>query len=233
ALDAKSSSLSFYSRRADGTFVRTAGPAIPGTLAVSIAAGDLNGDGRNDLVIADAGSNQVFVYLQKQTGGFGPAPDYQLGVGISPSALDLVDVDNDSRLEIVVTNQFSGDVSVLRSEPGGTCMCESRFRAGTGLYWLDQHAGDLVVRSREGTAGLVAGNFDADPYTDLVVIHTGTNSFSVLRGNGDGGFDNPSLAYSYATGLRPTVIVAGQFNNDPYPDLAVLNEGSADVSIYL
>ncbi|HMC64572.1 MAG TPA: VCBS repeat-containing protein, partial [Gemmataceae bacterium] len=230
ALDAKSSSLSFYSRRPDGT---SAGPAIPGTLAVSVAAGDLNGDSRKDLVVADAGSNQVFVYLQNKSGGFGPTPAYQVGVGISPSAIDVVDVDKDGRPEIVVTNQFSGDVSVLRNETGGACLCESRFRAGTGLYWLDRHADDLAVRSREGTAGLVAGNFDDDRHTDLIVVNTGTNSFSVLRGNGEGGFANPAGAQTYTTGLHPTVVAAGQFNDDSYLDLAVLNEGTADVSIYL
>src|SRR5439155_1080614 len=118
-------------------------------------------------------------------------------------------------------------------EASGACLCESRFRAGTGLYWLDHRAGDLVVRSREGTAGLVAGNFDADPHTDLMVVNTGTNSFSLLRGNGEGGFANPVRAQTYTTGLRPTVVVASRFNDDLYLDLAVLNEGTADVSIYL
>src|SRR5262249_25677561 len=86
ALDAHDSALSFSSRAPDGTFARTAGPVVPGTLPVRLASGDLNGDGRDDLVVATTGSNQAIVYLQHAAGNFGPAPDYQIGVGGNPSA---------------------------------------------------------------------------------------------------------------------------------------------------
>src|SRR5262249_29116450 len=62
ALDARRPSLSFYERRPDGTFTRQEGPTIPGTLPVALAAGDLNGDGLTDLVVADAGSDEILVY---------------------------------------------------------------------------------------------------------------------------------------------------------------------------
>src|SRR5262249_44724505 len=35
------------------------------------------------------------------------------------------------------------------------------------------------------------------------------------------------------TGSHPTVAVTGHFNADPYLDLAILNEGSGDLSIFL
>jgi hypothetical protein len=240
ALDAGRPSLSFYERRPDGTFIRRAGPTIPGTLPVALAAGDLNGDGLTDLVVADAGSDEVLVYLQHPgepgvltPGVFGPTPDYDLHVGISPSALNLVDVDGDGRLDIVVANQFSGDVSVLHNEAGAGFASESRFRAGTGLYWLDKHDDKLVVRSREGTAGLVAGDFAGGPGSDLIAVNSGVNSFSVLTGDGRGGLLNPTTAQTYRTGLRPTVAVAGRFTADPNLDLAILNQESGDISIFL
>jgi hypothetical protein len=233
ALDAGGSSLSFYRRQPDGTFTRQAGPTVPGTLPGALAAGDLNGDGLTDLVVADAGSDEVLVYLQTATGGFGPTPDDDLHVGVSPSALDLVDVDGDGLLDIVVANQFSGDVSVLHSEGEAGFTSESRFRAGTGLYWLEDHDGKLVVTSREGTAGLVAGDFGGGSGSDLVAVNSGANSFSVLTGDGAGGFLNPSPARTYLTGLRPTVAVAGRFTVGPNLDLAVLDEGSGEIAIFL
>src|SRR5262249_4781714 len=51
ALDARSASLSFYSPGPGGTFVRTPGPAVPGLLPSRLVAGDLNGDGLDDLVV--------------------------------------------------------------------------------------------------------------------------------------------------------------------------------------
>jgi hypothetical protein len=232
-LDVRDSALSFYSRRPDGTFRRTAGPTVPGLLPVHLTAGDLNGDGRDDLVAAATGTNQVFAYLQRADGGFGPTPDYQAGVGIDPSAITLADVDGDGRTDIVVTNQLSGDVSILLNDPARPFGSELRFRAGVGLYWVDQGDGGPVVRSSQGSAGVVAGPFTGEQSTDLVVTNSGANSFSLLRGTGLGGFLNPQAVQTFATGVRPTGVVAGDFNHDGNLDLAILNEGSQDISVFL
>ena len=53
-----------------------------------LTAGDLNSDGRTDLVVA-VGSNEVFVFLQDASGEFGSTPDYELDVGVSPSSVEM------------------------------------------------------------------------------------------------------------------------------------------------
>jgi hypothetical protein len=233
ALDLRDSALSFYSPGPDGTFTRAPGRVVPGLVPVRLASGDLNGDGRDDLVVAATGTNQVFVYLQQADGRFGPAPDYQIGVGVNPSALSLADVDGDGRLDIVVTNQFSGDVSVLLNDAAKPFCSELRFRAGTGLYWVDQRNGNPVIHSFQGSAGVVSGIFDEGKTADLIVTNSGANSFSLLRGTGLGGFLNPQAAQTFTTGVRPTAVVTGDFNHDGHLDLAILNEGSGDISIFL
>jgi hypothetical protein len=238
ALDAHNSSVSLYARGAGGTLTRTGGFAVPGTLPARLAAGDLNGDRRDDLVVVVGGSTQVYVYLQGEPGAsvpgaFSSTPDFTAVVGLVPSDIALVDADGDGRLDIAVTSQFAGDVRVLLNLPPAPFASGLRFRAGTGLYYLDDLTGTPQVRSGEATTALVAGNFDADPGVELVALNSGSDSFSVLQGNGSGGLLNPQAAQTFATGPRPAAAVAGRFNSDPFSDLAVLNEGTGTVSVFL
>jgi hypothetical protein len=233
ALDTRDSSVALYTRRPDGTFAWTAGPVIPTGLPIRLAAGDLNGDGRDDLVVAAAGSDRVFVYLQHADGTFGLTPDYQGTVGIAPSAITLADVDGDGRLDIVVTNQFSGDVSVLRNDPAAPFAVEQRFRAGAGLYGMEQVNGQLAVDTFEGAAGVATGRFDEEHGTSLVITNSGANTVSLLPGTGDGGFLNAALSRTFGTGTGPTAVAAGDFNGDGHLDLAVLDRDSGTISVFL
>src|SRR5262249_26296003 len=157
---------------------------------------------------------EVFVYLQGEpgasaTGVFAAAPDFTADVGLVPSDVALVDADGDGRLDIVVTSEFAGDVHVLLNLPSAPFASGLRFRASTGLYYMDDITGTPQVRSGEATTALVAGTFDADPDPELVVLNSGSNSFSVLHGDGSGGFLNPQEAQTFATGIRPTAVIAG------------------------
>jgi hypothetical protein len=233
ALDAKRSGLSLYAYEASGAFTRMPGPDVPGTLPTRIVAGDLNSDGLEDLAVLAAGSSQVYIYLQSPDGSFVPAgpPSPRLGVG--PAEIALVDVNGDGKLDIVVTNRSSGDVSVLLNASDHPFATELRFRAGTGLYGLETRDGAPAVRSLELPAGMVAGDFDGDHVPDLVVTDSGSNRFTFLRGDGNGGFFNPIQTPAFFTGSSPTVVAAGRFNQDPYLDLAVLDEGSREIQIFL
>src|SRR5262249_39267286 len=149
------------------------------------------------------------------------------------SAVQVADVDGDGRLDIVVANQYSGDISVFRNLGADGFAPELRFRSGTGLFTVDDATGQSMVRSRLAPAGIVAGRFDADSFTDLIVTNSGANSFALLRGDGDGGFRNPEQLPTFATGIRPTAVVAGRFTSSSNLDLAILNEESGDISIFL
>src|SRR5262249_61234045 len=102
----------------------------------------------------------------------------------------------------------------------------------TGPYGVHARNGSLAVRSREGTAGVVVGQFDGDPFTDLIVANSGSDRFSLLRGTGGGGFLNPESPRAFATDGRPTVARAGDFNGDNNLDLAILDEGSSTTAIF-
>lgn len=224
--------VTLYRLGPDGSFRILLSLDLPaGSLPSNIASADLAGDGLGDLVLSAAATGQVFVVLQTAPGVFRLAP--ALVVGGNPSVIDLVDVDGDNRADIVVADRFSGQVSVLLNQGGGVFASEDRFRAGTGLYGLATINGISVVQSLEGTSGVVAGEFDGQPGTDLVVINSGTERFGLLPGDGFGGFLNPQTALTVYTGTAPSAIVMGHFiSGDDGLDLAVLSKDGDSVSIY-
>ena len=75
-----------------------------------MAIGDLNGDGRPDLAVANFSSDSVSVLLGYGDGTFGAVTDY--GTGRYPLAVAIGDLNVDGRPDLAVTNQGS-TVSVL------------------------------------------------------------------------------------------------------------------------
>src|SRR5262249_44612903 len=144
------------------------------------------------LVVAAAGSSQVFVFFQSD-GSFGPA-GFAARTGPSPSSVTLADVNGDGRLDVVTTNDFSGDVSLFLNLGGRSFAAETRYRTGSGAYGSDDLLGRPVVRSHEEPSASVAGRFDGDAGADLIVTDRGANRFVVLHGDGRGGFLNPVVS---------------------------------------
>lgn len=85
-----------------------------GARPYAIAAGDLNADGRAELLVSAQNSHHVNLFVAPSTGGlnYQRAPD--LGVGTGPLDLELCDLDGDGCPELLCTNAFSDDLSVIR-----------------------------------------------------------------------------------------------------------------------
>ena len=94
-------------------------------------------------------------------------------------------------LDLVVTNELTGQVSVLRNQGDGTFAAPVPYRAGTGPLRDRSSGGSPDVTSLEATSGVAAGPFTPGGPTDLVTINPGSNTMDVLAGLGNGRFANP------------------------------------------
>jgi hypothetical protein len=197
-----------------------------------VVSGDIDHDGLDDLVVLARGTNQAIVMFG--AGGMKMNPEWTLlDVGIGPSDAVLKDLDLDGRLDLVVVNEFSGDLSVILSQPGRTFGAETRLAAGVGLVGARDSFGTPYLHSVDEPVTLTTGMFNSDPWPDLAVVARGSSRVALLYGRPGGTFTNPCLSRTYQTGEDPSTVVAARFRGGALDDLAILNRRSRTVTILL
>ena len=194
----------------DGTF-GTANSFPVGILPRSVVVGNLNGDGSVDLIVANHGSNTISVLLGNSAGTFNNRADFTVGNG--PIALVLADFDGDALLDVAVANQNSNNVTVFLGAGDGTFATGATFPVGTA------------------PRGIFASNFNGttDTFVDLVVANEGSDSVSILLGNGDGTFSSAE----FATGPSPRDVFAADFDGSGTVDVISANNANDSVSLLL
>ena len=160
----------------------------------AIAAGDLDGDGRADLVTANQCSSNSTILLQRNGGTFSR---FNHPMGGSPAGGTLGDVDGDGDLDLIVSNRYAEEVSVALGNGNGTFSLASR-------YGIDYDATEVV-----------ASDLDGDGNLDLAVVSL-QGSVSVLMGRGDGTFEPEER---YEGGRQPETLTAVDLDGDGKVDL--------------
>ncbi len=171
-----------------------------GNMPFGIAAADVNGDGKLDIIAADEGGGAVAVLLGNGDGSFRAPVTYP--VGFDPQNVALADFNGDGKIDIAVENQNSGTVSILLGNGDGTFQPQVAYSAGAGAW----------------PTSIAVGDFNGDGKVDIAVSNSGGSSVRVLVGNGNGSFQSP---ISYNSGASADDLIVGNFNGNGIPDIAV------------
>ncbi|MBL8231967.1 MAG: VCBS repeat-containing protein [Bryobacterales bacterium] len=212
--------------RGDGTFYGAPAYAV-GSFGATLTTGDINGDGRADIVSAASGG---FFYLPAQDGGaFGPSTKVNIERGAPASgnvfASDVLtgDFNKDGKQDVAILETGDAAIHVAPGNGNGTFQRAVRTVAGTSPRGLA--AGDV---NGDGNLDLVAGQ---SPNVGVI------NNVVLLRGNGNGTFQAP---VEIAAGANPQEVQLRDLNGDGRLDLITTNYGEfnstampGDVSVLL
>ncbi len=120
---------------------------------------------------------------------------------------------------------LAGSATVNNLSQGGTLLGNINITGpGTSTF-----QGPTSFPAGSAPSALVSGDLNGDGIPDLAVTNTGTNTVTVLLGNGHGGF---TLNQTLQVGGTPSGIAAFDLNGDGNIDLAVANKSGQSIEAF-
>ncbi|MBI3817311.1 MAG: VCBS repeat-containing protein [Planctomycetes bacterium] len=183
------------------------------------AIGDLNRDGKPDLVYSTYTAPTIVAHLGDGAGGLGAAITSTIPYTIN--AVSLADMNGDFKLDVVAGGYDSGT---------STGKLSVAFGAGTGAFGTPS----TTIVAAGGVNSQAVFDMNLDGKLDVVTGNYNTTSFAstvtVFLASGTGTFAAP---LTYAVAAAPNSLMIGDLNNDGAADVAVAFSQTPAVGVSL
>jgi hypothetical protein len=217
----------------DGAGNLRAAGAVPIGWGPSLAVGDLDGDGRLDVITANWYGDSATVLINAGNDGAGnvlfrPARDE--AVNGRPASVAVGDFNNDGRMDLGATSHTT---TLTGYDDDGYAMYQTdgyvNVLLGHGDGTFDPAQPTWIGNTEP--ENLATGDFNGDGKLDVGTTDYSSDLLTVRLGAGDGTF---YAVNSYEVGFGwPHPVHVGNFNGDRFPDVAVANYYAATVSVLL
>lgn len=200
-----------------------------GGLTQSLCVADLDGDGKQDIVVTSSvdGSSAV-LFKSNGDGTYSRNVFEDVQLGTDPHSMIAADINGDAKLDIIVANRhnvgsFEASTVSTLFNMGNMSFMSSFEQSGSDANALcaadfDEDGTTEIRVFTQETIGCAA-DFDGNGRPDYATAQTMSDgSVKIYLNHGGGVFDTPA---SYSAGGACLAIAAGDFSGDNRPDIAV------------
>ena len=184
----------------------------------NLAAGDLNSDGKPDLIVACSQDHSLTLFKGRGNGQFDVIDSSPLLLPYSPNEIAIGDMNNDGNVDLIVGSHDSYSIMIL---PGD----------GKGNFAVSPNSS---VAMKEGdlphTHGLGIGDLNGDGYQDIVTANSSDNDIAVVLSDGTGGFI-PSSGSPLSVNTSPYPLTLGDVNGDGHLDIVSTSSSSKFLTV--
>ena len=210
ATDPSDNELIAFLNDGHGNFTPGAGAQLPGSGGdMVIVAADFNGDGKDDVAVADPNDNRVVIAFSNGDGSF----TTQAPISVpDPLKIVAVDLNGDSHPDLaILSGQSPTSLYIALNNGNGTF-------ATPVAYSFGADGGSIV--------DLSAADFNGDHAPDLVGVgsNAGAGVAAVLLNQGNGTF---AAATDVALPGNVDAVVTGDFTGSGQADIAAIGAGGS------
>ncbi|CAF1295038.1 unnamed protein product, partial [Adineta steineri] len=182
----------------------------------SIAIGDVNNDGRLDIVVGNVYAANIGLFIAIDYRKFEYRTIYMIGNNANPYSVALGYFNNDNRLDIVFAADAENNLIIIFGLGNGTFINPAAFPLGY----------DSAPYS------IVLADFNNDTKLDIAVACQKLFNIQIFLALANGTFANPK-PYLTQDKAPPISIAISDFNNDKILDIAVGHLNSSYIGIFI
>jgi hypothetical protein len=205
-----------YKNISSGGAISLANPvAFPMGPAIQLASGDIDGDGRPDLVTSNFFNEFSIMRNNSSVDNISFDPQFYINFEGTQKRISLNDLNNDGRPEIIVTNSSDDLVNIYPniSVPGTIILGNAvTYPTGDGPYH-----------------GLVVADIDGNGWLDIITSNTNSNAISVLK-NMSGKLNEFAPFVEFPLEKKPIDINASDLDGDGKMDFVTIDYESQQQS---
>lgn len=143
---------------------------LAGSAPWGVKVGDLDGDGKPEIVAVSFTSGTLSLYrnISPNGGGIVLSPKIDLAIPSPSYSFEMVDLNGDGKLDLAIANSFSNTISILTNTSAGGAI---------------SFTGAITLPAAEMPGSVTAADFNGDGKPDLVTANRlpGGNNISIFR----------------------------------------------------